>query len=293
MNTSAQRLADKTASDVFNDLTSRLSAHEISRGRTPGPHTDVYVACGQDAATNLLQGIFTVADWGPVSHTEAAAAAQKKKPPTHKTSPTAVDTLKQWNNLVIAITRAWELTPDTTLVAALWNIHPQMTDFLFARTNPEPEIQTNNFCGIYLNHLIKEFGRVMGDYHSTGDDINQMLQDFRVSEDTVHYTRTKAQLQLHNQVKLETLYEAHQAGTSTTGNPPKPRPTKNGDKETGKRLPCYHHFSTVGCKASRCQFSHAKLSAPQLDALKKGIEGANTRHSDKTPLVLDPAKTKA
>jgi hypothetical protein len=125
MNASAQRLADKTASDVLTDLTSRLSAYETSRGRTAGPHTDVYVACGLDATTNLLQGIFTdVADWEPVSPTEAAAAAQQKKPLTHKTSPVAVDTLKQWNNLVIAITRTWELSPDMTLVAALWNIHP-------------------------------------------------------------------------------------------------------------------------------------------------------------------------
>jgi hypothetical protein len=199
----------------------------------------------------------------------------------------------QWNNLVIAITRAWELTPDTALVTALWNIQPQMTDFLFARTNTEPEVQTNNFCSIYLNHLIKEFGRVMSDYHSTGDDINQMLLDFRVGEDTVHYARTRAQLQLHNQVKLDTLYEAHQAGTSTTGNPPKPRPIKNGDKDTPKKLPCFHYFSTTGCKTARCRFSHTKPLPNQVEKLAQGITNLNTKFSKSTPLVLDPDKTKA
>jgi hypothetical protein len=166
-----------------------------------------------------------------------------------------------------------------------------MTDFLFARTNTEPEVHTNNFCSIYLNHLIKEFGRVMSDYHSTGDDINQMLRDFRVGEDTVHYARTRAQLQLHNQVKLDTLYEAHQAGTSTTGNPPKPRPTRNGDKDTSNKSPCFRHFTSTGCpQGAQCRFSHTKPLPTQVEKIKKGIKNANEKFPDMPPLILDKTK---
>jgi hypothetical protein len=286
------RLADRTGTDLIQLMHLSLSAVEESMGKDPA-HASVFMGCGTTLYDSLLDCQFgKVENYASVSSDELN---KRSKTPIPNSLKGSTQVLLAWNNIVLAIFRAFELTPGSPLAVALWRVSPDMSRFINDRQTTQPELVNNDFCSIYLNLLLKKFAQVFGDYHSTSGDIAHMISELRVGENTLLFQLTKTQLTQMNQEKLDILYASHTGGTTSGHSATKskssvtPNKTKSSPAPKAKSdKPCMLQHTTTGCsRGEKCIFRHTtdSLTATQKDEITKLINQSNSRNPNKTPLV--------
>jgi hypothetical protein len=298
MEISPSRLADLNGTDLMHIMQHSLSPYEAQILHKDPIYVAVFMGCGSELFDSLLDGRFgDIEDYASVS--PAVFKSMGKKPVT-QTIKGSTAVLLAWDNVVIAIQRAFQLTPKSKLAAVLNHISGSMTRFIHERSNLEPELLTNDFCSIYLNLLLQEFSRVFADYSSDTNAMEEMISSLRVGADTVFYRLAKARLNQRTVEKIDSLYALHlgpQSSSSTKSTKAKASSSSNKSRNNAnsssttsaapQRL-CYLKFTAAGCtRGTNCRFRHLTepLTPEQKAEVERLITLSNSKYPDKTPLV--------
>lgn len=304
MSLPASRLSDKTGTDVLHGMLYDTSAIETQLN-LPDHLTARPVAVDQSTALNLSRFIVRdISDWAPATVTAHELAATLRKAQPRVTLLIASDALTAWYNVVVALSRTFEFKVDSLITQSLWDIHPRMTQFLTVHSPSHPSMATNGFVSLYLNFLIHDFCKVLGNYHSTSSMLDSMLADFRVGDDTKHFRRTKTAMKLQAEARLESLYS-----TRSNPGPRRPDPVTTPSVIKPSRLsklpppppatvasvtpkkvpyPCMKFMTKQGCSFQRCTYPHltSKPTADQVKNIRLSFQKWKDRFPDR-PLDLD------
>lgn len=247
----------------------------------------IYMSCGSDILNDIFDCRFSdLGYYSPVSR-EVASEPLIKKPTGYKKLSGSVDALQAWNNVVLAIIRAFDMIPGTPVITALTNVAPDMMRFISDRHYTEPHLATNQFCPLYLNYLLQHFSRTFGQPTSTHQDITVMVKGLRVGVNTDIYQLTKAQLDHDLRIQVDHLLTAPTRPPSKSSGQDKK--STAASKTGGGRPICFLKYTTTGCNKppNKCKFEHL-TNAPtdtQKTTIRDYIKAANNRNPNKTPLV--------
>jgi len=296
MNKSNAELSDMTGTSILHAMHYMLSLAEKEEG-TDAILCARYSAACLDTAQALLDFRPTcLSHWRLVPREEAEANLTTKKSPATSLIKDSVTAMGAWYNYETALQRTFEFSGE--LYEAIHKLGPAMELFLRSRASTYPELTTNGFCMIYLNHVIVRLCQVLGNPHTTSAQVDSLLRDLRVDIDTGFYTLALNQVTREKQASIDSQLLAltrggmkprgQSTGRSTTAG--RERDTADGTK---KKVPCYRSFTTRGCTfKDKCTFDHTvtKLTPEQKVEAREAIVQWNKRSPDKTPYAADESK---
>lgn len=292
---SRETLSDKTGERVVSDLRIMLSKVEKTEMGGTAALADTPTVLTMAAATKLLRWeVRDIADFRTATPEEADIAGQSKKATFTPASKDASVSLDDYYNLTVAIFRAFELTPGTPLVQALLRLPTEMVRFVKARQPVEPDLVSNGFCGLYLNHAIKDLAAVMANPDSTTAQITDVIQTLTVSTTTTHYEHAMLLVRKTDRDTVRQMQLQLQAIAGRTPKDSKTKP-KSGRTTTPSQAKgsviCYQNLTTRGCQNPACHRSHTqKPTAEQKTAINAWLTSINAANSSKPPLTLDDTK---
>ena len=318
------RLAEKTGGDLLYELLHERSDVEERMGILK-EYCTIAVGVTHETALSLLKWqIYHISDWLTVSQEEAMAFYYQKE--YHRSSPSLVETtlingstllsvercLSAWHNIIVALCRGFELLPDSPLVQALWKIDCQMRQYLkhFESTIGQNSDTSDEFCSFYLTAMLRSVCCVMGSFHSTAQDITDMVRSIRVATDTPHYDIAMRLMNLEQKKLMRELREQatvlvatthsnknntkrHRRKRSKSTSVVKSRIVTKTTRRSHHMPPCFHFHTTVGCFAGKnCAFKHlkAKPSLSEERTIRDAVKKCNARYPTKIPLEVDEDK---